>query len=270
MTRRSALISIDHVCVTYVGAELPSYALQDISIDLYKGTWTSIIGANGSGKSTLSKIIAGLSRPTKGKVTKAEGTQVHIVMQNPERQILGDTIYEEMSLAVADPATSRNTIRLILDEMGLPLSEDTLTEQLSGGEKQLLNIASAMASGANVFILDEVTSMLDPASRDRVMLAIQKLSDRGATIVWLTHRTEELVFSERIILLDHGQVSYDGSTRQFLYGDSYNTISPCEQWGMELPYVVQVAKQLEQRGYSLLERPMLPQELSEAIKERCQ
>jgi energy-coupling factor transport system ATP-binding protein len=273
MDTASTVISIEHLFVAYGGTDLKRLALQGVSFDLIKGSWTSIVGANGSGKSTLAKVIAGLCEPTEGRMMKAKDTRVHIVLQNPETQILGDTVYEEINLSLRDSIMTdpnrRNTIRSILDEVGLPLTLDTPTNRLSGGEKQLLNIAASVAAGATLFVLDEVTSMLDYASRDQVIQVIQKLNVRGATILWLTHRSEELVLADRVILLEKGRISYDGSTRHFLYGESYAVASPCEHWGMELPYVVQVVKQLEKRGYSLPVPPLFPYELSEAIKERC-
>lgn len=271
MGRASIAISIDNLFVAYAGADLKRVALQGVSLNIIKGSWTSIVGANGSGKSTLAKVIAGLYEPTEGRIMKAEDVRVHIVLQNPETQILGDTVSEEISLSLRDSSTTncRNVIRSILDEVGLLSTLDTPTNRLSGGEKQLLNIAACIAAGANLFVLDEVTSMLDHASRDQVIQVMQKLNNRGATILWFTHRSEELGLAERVILLEKGCMSYDGSTRHFLYGDSYAVASPCEQWGMELPYVVQVAKQLEKRGYSLRVPPLLPQELCEAIKDRC-
>ncbi len=273
MNQASHALSIDNLFVTYGAADQLRFALKGVSLHISKGSWTSIVGANGSGKSTLAKVIAGLSSPSDGNLTMAEDVRVHIVLQNPETQILGDTVYEEISLGLLDSASlidRRSKVRAILDEVGLALTLDTLTAHMSGGEKQLLNIAVCIAAGANLFILDEVTSMLDHGSRDQVLQVMQKLNSRGATILWFTHRSEELGYSERVILLDKGQVSYDGSTRQFLYGESHSEDSPCVQWGMELPYVVQVVKQLEKRGYSLPNLPVLPQDLGEAIRELCQ
>lgn len=272
----SIAVSVQNLFIVYGESERVRFALQGVSFDLMKGSWTSIVGANGSGKSTLAKVIAGLCEPNDGHIIRAEDIRVHIVLQNPETQILGDTIYEEINLSLRDaiPANPemRLRIRSILDEVGLSLALDTPTSRLSGGEKQLLNIAACIAAGANVFVLDEVTSMLDYASRDRVIQVMQKLNNKGATILWCTHQSEEISYSERVIVLVKGCISYTGSSRQFLYGDSHigASSSPCEQWGMEIPYVVQVVKQLEQRGYSLHEQPLSPQELSEAIKLRCQ
>lgn len=276
MEQTSHAIAIENLFVTYGGTNQLKHALQGISLHISKGSWTSIVGANGSGKSTLAKVIAGLNKSTDGRITRAENARVHIVLQNPETQILGDTVYEEISLSLGDADQTvdqvdhRSQARAIIDEVGLTLPLDTPTDRLSGGEKQLLNIAACIAAGANVLILDEVTSMLDHASRDQVIQVVQKLNQRGAAIIWLTHRSEELVYSERVILLKEGSVSYDGSSRHFLYGKSHSEHSPCEQWGMELPYIVRVVKELEKRGYSLPVLPLMPQEFSEAMSERCQ
>jgi energy-coupling factor transport system ATP-binding protein len=276
MNSNSIALSVDNLFIAYGDAERTMFALQGVSLDVERGSWTSIVGVNGSGKSTLAKVIAGLCVPNDGHMRQAEDIRVHIVLQNPDTQILGHTIQEEIKLSFREEIQAskqeRPDIRSILDEVGLSLALETLTSELSGGEKQLLNIAACMAAGANVLVLDEVTSMLDYASRDLVIQAIQKLSRKGATIIWCTHRSEEISYSEQVIVLEKGCIAYSGSSRQFLYGNSseVDSSSPCERWGMELPYVVQVVKQLEKRGYSLITQPLLPQELSEAIQFRCQ
>jgi energy-coupling factor transport system ATP-binding protein len=276
MSPNSIALSVENLFIVYGDTERTKFALQGVSLEVKRGSWTSVVGANGSGKSTLAKVIAGLCVPNDGHMRQAEDIRVHIVLQNPDTQILGHTVQEEIKLSFReDMHTSKQerlNIRSILDEVGLSLALDTPTSELSGGEKQLLNIAACMAAGANVFVLDEVTSMLDYASRDLVIQVIQKLNHKGATIIWCTHRSEEISYSEQVIVLEKGCIVYSGSSRQFLYGHSSEeeSSSPCERWGMELPYVVQVAKQLEKRGYSLLKQPLLPQELSEAIQFRCQ
>jgi energy-coupling factor transport system ATP-binding protein len=276
MNPNSIALSIENLFIIYGDAERKKLALQGVSLDVKRGSWTSVVGANGSGKSTLAKAIAGLSMPNDGHIRQTEDIRVHIVLQNPDTQILGQTIQEEIKLSLREDIQAseqeRLDIRSILDEVGLSLPLDTPTSELSGGEKQLLNIAACMAAGANVFVLDEVTSMLDYASRDLVIQVIQKLNRKGATILWCTHRSEEISYSEQVIVLEQGCIAYSGSSRQFLYGNSSEeeSSSPCERWGMELPYIVQVVKQLEKRGYSLLKQPLLPQELSEAIQFRCQ
>jgi energy-coupling factor transport system ATP-binding protein len=274
MKDSSIIISLDNVTVRYSNHASQRYAIHELSLDLYKGSWTTIVGSNGSGKSTLAKVLAGLCPITSGNIVKVEPTILYTVLQNPETQILGDTIFEEISLCLKDEneqvrGDKSALIRSIIEQVGLTLPLDTTTSKMSGGQKQLLNMASSLAAGANILIMDEVSSMLDLASRVLVLQAAERLHNQGVTIVWITHRSEEIGYADRVISLEQGQISYDGTSEHFLYGHSVDLISPCEQRGMELPYVVKVVKQLEKRGYSLSRLPLLPSQLSQATIKLC-
>lgn len=248
-------------------------AIRDVSFELAPGSWTAIIGSNGSGKSTLAKAIAGLEPARTGRIERADGATVWIVLQNPETQLLGDTVLEELMLCApqgeqeeaADEAGTREWAAAVLGEAGLDVPLDMPVGQLSGGQKQLLNVAACLAARADIVVLDEVTSMLDPASRERVLALVRSLHGKGTTVIWITHHSEELVYAERVLMLDEGRIVYDGETRDFLYGTSPALPSPCEQCGWESPFIVRVVKALAAKGVSLARRPLLPEELSQAL-----
>lgn len=184
---------------------------------------------------------------------------------------------EEVSLCLAakdaaSPSEKLDQIRRFVELVGLTAALDASTSSLSGGQKQLLNLASCLAAGANLILLDEITSMLDPGSRASVLQAVLQIHRAGTAIVWITHRPEELGYAERVLVLEEGKLAFEGGSRDFFYGHGGSGPggqSPCEQLGMELPYTVQVVKQLERKGYSLPGRPVHPQELSQAVKQRC-
>lgn len=269
------VIQLERVTVDYLGGVSERPALDQISLELAKGSWTAVIGNNGSGKSTLTKVMAGLSPISEGRLIVAQGHSVHMVLQNPETQILGETIDEEMHLSMRDTqdrtlAERESNMLRLLNEVGLSLPPDAPVKSLSGGQKQLLNMACCLAAGADVILFDEATSMLDPNSREAVLEATAKLQRSGHTIVWVTHRMEELCFVQRVLLLDQGRIAFDGTCEQFFYGKGLSDEpSPCERFGFEPPYAVQVARALHRLGHELPVRPLFPQQLSQAVVSLC-
>ncbi|GGA47214.1 energy-coupling factor ABC transporter ATP-binding protein [Paenibacillus physcomitrellae] len=276
------IFKLEQVTVDYVSDTSGKPALNEVSFEIPQGSWTAVIGDNGSGKSTLSKVLSGFIPVSGGRRVLAEGHTAYAVLQNPETQLLGETVDEELQLSLhgltdMDALEKENRMRELLDEVGLSIPLDRPVKHLSGGQKQLLNLACCLGAGADSILFDEATSMLDPGSRKSVLEAADRLHRLGTTILWVTHRTEELCFADRILLLEQGQVSFDGTTEQFFYGQQdqeeggYNpgVPSPCERFGYEPPYVVQTVRSLHKRGYMPQARPLFPAQLSEAVK-RCQ
>ncbi len=270
-----SILSVTDLSVSYWDGPVESIVVESMRLAFAKGSWTAVVGANGSGKSTLARAMAGLIGIRTGSMEIATGNRIHIVLQNPETQLLGDTIREEFELslkhrhAAAHVTTHDSQLLNILKEAGLQMPLDTPIHQLSGGQKQLLNIACCLILEADVLILDEATSMLDPASRELVLSLIRRLHRNGKTVIWITHRTEELVYADRVLLLEQGKIAFDDSVRQFCYGNTDDTVSPCEQHGMTLPYVVQVVRQLERRGLQFGQQPLHPEELGQAVAVLC-
>lgn len=270
------IFKLEQVSVDFLEGTSERPALHQVSLELAKGSWTAVVGDNGSGKSTLSKVLAGLSPISEGRLVVTEGHSVHMVLQNPETQILGETIYEEMSLSMRNthdwsPDDLVSKMFNLLNEVGLSVPLDAPVKPLSGGQKQLLNVACCLAAGADSILFDEATSMLDPNSRNAVLEAAVKLQRSGHTIVWVTHRMEELCFAGRVLLLDQGRIAFDGTCEQFFYGEDLSEVpSPCERFGFEPPYVVQVVRALHKLGHALPNRPLFPHQLSQAVMSLCQ
>ncbi|ANE47691.1 hypothetical protein SY83_16965 [Paenibacillus swuensis] len=268
----STVLHIDNVTVTYIDAISEHTAIRNLSLELVHGSWTAIIGNNGSGKSTLSKVIAGVCPITEGQRTLNPEYPVHILLQNPETQILGETIGEELRMNLPDPndINYESILTNIMDEVGLPLPLDTRIATLSGGQKQLLNVASCMSARAKLLLFDEATSMLDPQSRGLVMHSAATLHSQGSTLVWVTHRMEELSFANRVLVLDQGMIVFDGSIEEFFYGQlNSDEVTPCERWGFAPPFVVQTARALQKLGHVLPSLPLNAQQLSQAVIKLC-
>ncbi|HZG85908.1 ATP-binding cassette domain-containing protein [Paenibacillus sp.] len=265
-------IRLQNATVRYIGAPLERpAALDGVTLDVVRGSWIAVVGRNGGGKSTLSKAIAGIAPLSEGIRTVEGGGSVHMVLQHPETQLLGETVEEELSLCApsdrfaSDPEQLRAQWRGLLRELGLAVSLDTPVKRLSGGQKQLLNIAGCIAAGADCVVFDESTAMLDPASRQTVLDAAAALHRAGRTIVWSTHRMEEVVRAGRVIAMERGRIAFNGTPERFFYGEDGGA-APCDALGFEPPYIVRAARALMERGYPLgVARPLLPESLAEAV-----
>jgi energy-coupling factor transport system ATP-binding protein len=253
--------------------------LHELDLDVHKGEWITIVGKNGSGKSTLAQVIMGLLPVSKGTVRKPQHPgSIQMVFQNPETQIIGETIYEDLCFGMENlafpPSVMKEKAETVLRQVGLFLPLEHPTAELSGGQKQLLGIASCLAVDAEVLVFDEATSMLDPGHRAQVLAVVRRLHQEGQTIIWITQWMEEVVYADRVIALDTGSCVFEGSPRQFFYGDNcrFNQVgtTPCQQLQFQPPYVVQVALCLRERGVELEPPPLEPWELGRVVKALCQ
>jgi energy-coupling factor transport system ATP-binding protein len=171
--------------------------LRDISFSANKGDVIAVYGENGTGKSTLARCICGLIREQKGVIhiesvkmrPKKRMRKSYLVMQYPEYQFCGESVLNEMDGDEKDDTE----IDRILSLFALDGMKDRHPFSLSGGEKQRLSIAVAMAQKTEIIILDEPTSGLDYANMQKVKEAISKLKERGKTILVITHDYEFLL-----------------------------------------------------------------------------
>ncbi len=219
------------ISVRELSFEYPSgtRALNDISLDIPEGAFVLLCGASGCGKSTLLRLMKqGLAPGGKksGKVLyngteicdippKTAAEDIGFVMQSPESQIVTDKVWHELAFSLESIGAEQQDMRRRVGEMAAyfdlesRLSEDTAA--LSGGQKQLLALASATAVHPKLLLLDEPTSQLDPISARSLIEAITRLNrDHGVTVVIAEHRLEELLcVSDRMIVMDNGSVIAD-------------------------------------------------------------
>jgi energy-coupling factor transport system ATP-binding protein len=187
-----------------------SPALQGCDLTLPRpGLWM-LVGSNGSGKSTLLRLIAGLLTPTAGTIE--HHGRVALVFQNPDHQLLLPSCSSDLLLSLPagiPQGERRRRLDRCLEQVGLAGLRQRPIHTLSGGQKQRLAIAGALASGAELLLLDEPTALLDPDSQREVLQLIRQLCQPGAgalTALWITHRLEELDLCDGAARMDGGRI----------------------------------------------------------------
>ncbi|WP_427050803.1 energy-coupling factor ABC transporter ATP-binding protein [Paenibacillus sp. TC-CSREp1] len=290
MQDKLPIISLKDVRVHYTveGSEVKK-ALDGVSLALKAGEWLSIVGANGSGKSTLAGILLGFMPLSSGERNVPENLIIRGVLQQPDAQVLGDTIEEEFHFALSHLHISRlekeNRRREAMQIVGLHHPPTAAIAQLSGGQKQLLNIATALAARPDVLIMDEPAAMLDPDARDRLEHIVQTVTSNGTAVIWITHHLEEATLSDRIMAMNKGRCVYDGTPMSFFYplsernkkhlsvetGTRSDALqqkggqSPCEQLGLEPPFTVKTCLILKRQGKLQHAAPLRPEQLAREV-----
>jgi nitrate/nitrite transport system ATP-binding protein len=217
-------LRIDHVDKTFVRGAQESEVLQDITVELEKGQFVSIIGHSGCGKSTLLNIVAGLTQPTRGGVllenreVNDPGPDRAVVFQN-HSLLPWLTVYDNVRLAVDKVFATTKSRRARhdwtlenLDLVQMAHAKDKRPHEISGGMKQRVGIARALAMQPKVLLLDEPFGALDALTRahlqDSVMAIHQTL---GNTVLMITHDVDEAVLlSDRVVMMTNGPAARIG------------------------------------------------------------
>ena len=210
------MLELDGVTMRYDGFT----ALSDVSLTVSRGEFVCLVGASGSGKSTLLSLIAGLTRPTAGRVlldgepVTGPGPDRGLVLQSgavyPFRTVERNVAFG-LELLPISAAERRRRVDLYLAETGLTTLRHQLPKQLSGGQRQRVAIARALACEPSVLLLDEPFGALDVQTKEDMQVFVRRVwHDTGTTIVMVTHDVEEAVFlGGRVVVLacDPGRVA---------------------------------------------------------------
>ena len=209
-------------------------ALSDINLSIEKGQYVTLCGKSGSGKSTLMRHLKSVLTPhgdRSGRVLfegrelstvdmREQSSKIGFVMQNPDNQIVTDKVWHELAFGLESLGCDQKVMRLRVAEMasyfGIQKWFHKSVSELSGGQKQLLNLASIMAMQPSVLILDEPTSQLDPIAATDFLNTVRKINlELGTTIIISEHRLED-VFSvaDRLIVMDQGRIIADDNPRR--------------------------------------------------------
>lgn len=275
MKSSDCVFDLETVSVAFSTSDGLHMVLKDIDFKVRQGDWIAIVGKNGSGKSTLTKVLTGLCPISRGTMHTRDQTLVQLVFQDPDAQIVGETVYEEICFGMEnqcfDPVDMPKQVQNVLQQIGLNVQIDRPVSTLSGGQKQLLNIASCLAVHASVLIFDEATAMLSPMARGKILDVVHNLHQQGVTVIWVTQWMNELSYAQKVIVLEQGNIAFRGSCQDFFYPESSESgSSPCEQLGFSPPYAIQVARNLLRNGYSLVNLPTCTEELMQAVKASWQ
>lgn len=188
--------------------------LTSCSLAVPKGEFWMLLGTNGSGKSTLLRLLTGLLQSQSGEIN-IQG-RVGFVFQNPDHQLVMPTVGADVAFGlVEDRLPLEEVRRRVEDALGavklLELQRRPIYA-LSGGQKQRIAIAGAIARHCQVLLFDEPTALLDPDSqRDLVIQVRHLVKNRGITALWVTHRLDELDYSDGAFLLENGRVVAQGN-----------------------------------------------------------
>lgn len=238
------MIKIKDLSFSYDGK---ANVLNDINIEVKKGSWVSILGHNGSGKSTLSKCLVGLLAPHKGQIfiddleLKEDNInqirqKIGIVFQNPDNQFVGVTVRHDIAFGLENKCVEPNEMEeKVAYYAKLVGMQDFLSKephQLSGGQKQRVAIAGALAMEQDILILDEATSMLDPEGTEDIITLIKQLNKTlGKTIITITHDLSFASDSDHMIVLKDGKVILEGAPREV-----FNEEDILKSSHLELPF----------------------------------
>ena len=222
------MIRIEDLIYRY-DAEPPD-SLRGITLDIQEGLHTALIGPNGCGKTTLIKHLNALLFPRSGTVcvdgmattdnscVREIRRRVGMVFQNPDSQIVGMTVEEDVAFGPENLALPAAEIRKRVDEslarVGMTGLEKRAPHTLSGGEKRLLSIAGVLAMDPRYIAFDEPTAYLDPAGRQRVLEIIRQLNRGGMAIIHIAHDMRDIAGADRIVVMDRGEVLLAGTPEE--------------------------------------------------------
>lgn len=252
--------------------------LKDINLEIKEGEFVALLGHNGSGKSTLAKLINGLLLPGQGDVlvdgmnTKNEEEiwdirrTAGMVFQNPDNQLVATIVEDEVAFGPenmgVEPSEIRRRVDRALEDVGMGDYKKNAPHLLSGGQKQRVAIAGILAMSPKYIILDEPTAMLDPSGRREVMDTLVKLNkEEGKTIILITHYMEEAAISDRVVVMEDGNIVLRGTPREV-----FSQVDKIKGLGLDVPQVTELAYELKKDGLEISTEVL---NIEEMVKEIC-
>ena len=256
-------------------SESENYTLNDVSFQVKKGEWLSIVGHNGSGKSTTVRLIDGLLEAESGDIIisgdklTAENVwekrrQIGMVFQNPDNQFVGATVEDDVAFGLENQGLDYDLmverVHQALELVGMQDFKEREPARLSGGQKQRVAVAGVVALRPDIIILDEATSMLDPEGRLDLIQTVKKIKDKNQlTVISITHDLDEIALSDRVLVMKEGQVESTATPRELFSREDL------EELGLDQPFVNQVKAALCQSGLPLPDSYLTEKELQDQL-----
>ena len=274
------IIELKNVSYEYsnVDEENVAYtAVNGISLNIERGSFTVILGHNGSGKSTLAKMLNGLYKPTKGDVlvdginTKTEETEIEVkrrvgmVFQNPDNQLISSIVEEDVAFGPEnlglDPKEIRKRVDESLKAVGMYEFKNSTPHHLSGGQKQRIAIAGMIALRPDCLILDEPTAMLDPKGRAEIVDTVMKLNkEKGITVLLITHYMEEAENADRVLVMNDGVIIADGTPKEI-----FKNVEMLKGVGLDVPQTTELLYALNKNGMAVPTNVLSVEETAKVI-----
>jgi ABC-2 type transport system ATP-binding protein len=186
-----------------------------VSLELGRGELLAVLGPNGAGKTTLLSVLAGITKPDSGRISRSNGAVGWVPQQAGLYRRL--TVEENLRLFshMERVAHVEATVERMLDQTGLGDRRADQVSSLSGGNQQRINIAIGLLGDPSVLLLDEPSSGLDPSQRIRLWEFVAGLSEAGTAVIYSTHQIEEAShYGDRLVVLADGETIFDGSFTQ--------------------------------------------------------
>lgn len=259
------------------------FVLKGIDLRVDSGEFLGILGPTGAGKTTLCMCLNGLiphyargvmdgQVKIMGKDTRAQtiaelSRHVGIVFQDPDSQLITSSVEDEIAFGLRNRGLDEGEVWRIVDEclhrLGISHLRGRAPQTCSGGEKQKIAIAAAIAGQPDIMVFDEATSDLDPISARAIFGLAAELHSSGKTIIFVTHEVELLAkYATRIAILADGRVILEGDPRSvFQRRDVF------DRFGLRMPQVTQLALKLKERGVALNGLPLTVQEARDLLIE---
>ena len=267
-----------YTTVNSAGEEvLSAKILDNIDLEIEKGSFVAILGHNGSGKSTLAKHFNAILLPLGGSVTVCGiktteedrifdiRSNVGMVFQNPDNQLVASIVEEDVAFALenlgVEPSEIRKRVDDALNAVGMYEYKKHSASGLSGGQKQRVAVAGVIAMQPECIVMDEPTAMLDPKGRREVMSIIKKLNkERKITVVLITHYMDEAAQADRIVVMDKGKIALDGAPK-----DVFDKVEEIRNIGLDVPQATELKYLLNKSGYKIDKKILTEDEIVSAI-----
>ena len=256
-------------------SESENYTLNDVSFQVKKGEWLSIVGHNGSGKSTTVRLIDGLLEAESGDIIISgdkltvenvweKRRQIGMVFQNPDNQFVGATVEDDVAFGLENQGLDYDLmverVQQALELVGMQDFKEREPARLSGGQKQRVAVAGVVALRPDIIILDEATSMLDPEGRLDLIQTVKKIKDSNQlTVISITHDLDEIALSDCVLVMKEGQVESTATPRELFSREDL------EELGLDQPFVNQVKAALRQSGFPLPDSYLTEKELQDQL-----
>lgn len=234
-------------------------ALKDLNLSISEGEYLALIGPNGCGKTTLIRHFNALLLPSSGSVevdglntsnTKRQleiRRRVGMIFQNPDHQIVGTSVEEDVAFGPGNLGLPAEEIRRRVDRalsmVGLNSLAKRSPYQLSGGQKQLLAIAGLLAMEPRLIVLDEPTASLDPESRVKILDLLHNLNAQGISILHVTQNMDEAALAQRVLVMDQGLIIADAVPAEIL-----SRVKWLKELGLAPPQITELMWRLQQVG----------------------
>ena len=252
-------------------------AINDLSLTIKKGSYTTILGHNGSGKSTIAKLLIGLVEKESGLI-KIDGLEMNldnlytirkkigIVFQNPDNQFIGSTVSDDIAFGLENHQVPSEQMPDIVLEYAKKVKIDKFLNyeptKLSGGQKQRVAIAGILAMNPDIIIFDESTSMLDPTGKAEINQLINEIhKQKNITVISITHDMEQASKSDYVIIMDKGKVVLEGKPIDVLVNEKQLV-----DLSLDVPFSVKLVNEFKNNNIDLTYNL----ELERVVSDICQ